>query len=127
GRERGGQWERRDALEPRPPRALAPRERRAVRARAQVCPELAALRLREAPVELPRERQLGLAARQRALELLAERAPGPEDEGRHGALGEPQDRRDLPVRAAVELAHHERGALVERQLAERLAEVLGRR
>ena len=59
------------------------------------------------------------------LELLAERAAGAEDERLDGADREAEDLGDLLVGAALELAHDERGTLVEGEVAERAAEVLG--
>src|SRR5438128_4441854 len=85
------------------------------------------LRARQPAVELLRERELGLAARQRPLELLAQGAARAEDQGLDGADRDAQDLRDLRVRASLELAHHERCALVERKLAQRAADVLGAR
>src|SRR5262249_16750296 len=68
---------------------------------------------------------LGLVAGDPSLELLAERAAGPEDQRLDGTHGEAEDLGDVLVRAALELAHHERGALVEGEVTERAADVLG--
>src|SRR6266487_1993315 len=87
----------------------------------------ALLRARQPPVELAGDRKLRLAARERRLELLAQRAPRTEDQRLHRARRQLEDLCDLRVRASLELAHHERGALVERQVAERAANVLGAR
>ena len=59
------------------------------------------------------------------LELLAQGAARAEDQGLDRAHGDVEDLGDLVVAAALELAHHERGALVEGEVAERSADVLG--
>jgi hypothetical protein len=89
-----------------------------------VRPERAALGARQPAVHLARERELRLLARQRPLELLAQRSARAEDQRLDGAHAQPEQLGDLGVRAALELAHHERGALVERELAERGPDVL---
>ena len=87
--------------------------------------QLAALGPREHPVGLLRQCKLGLHAGQRALELLAQRAATAEDQRLDRADAHPHDLRDLRVGAALELAHHERGALVERKMPERALDVVG--
>ena len=72
-----------------------------------------------------RDGELGLVAGDPFLELLAERAPGAEDQGLDGAHGELEDLGDLLVAAPLELAHDEGGSLVEGEVAERAADVLG--
>src|ERR687888_2020197 len=87
-------------------------------------PQRAAFGARQTPIELARDRKLRLAARQRSLELLAEGAAGPEEQRfdrRHGDL---EDLRDLRIGPALELAHDDRRALVEREVAERALDVL---
>src|SRR5437773_4756164 len=81
----------------------------------------------EASVELLRDRQLGLTARQGCLQLLAQRASRPEDERLHRARREIEDLADLGVRTSFELAHAERGALIEREVPERATDVLAAR
>jgi len=58
------------------------------------------------------------------LELLAQCAAGPEDQRLHCADAQPEDLGNLLVAAALELAHHQRRALVEGKVAERAADVL---
>ena len=70
-----------------------------------------------------RERELCLLAREAALELLAESPARAEDEGLDGADGDIEDLGDLGVRAALELAHDERGALVEAEEPEGAADL----
>src|SRR5262249_37842339 len=80
------------------------------------------------PVQLPRDRELRIAARQRGLELLAERTPCAKDERLDRARGQLENLGDLGVRPPLELANHECCALVEREVAECAADVLtGRR
>jgi hypothetical protein len=83
---------------------LAPRQGGALGAFAQVGAELGLLRARQRLVELLRDGELGLGARQRALELLAQRAPRAEDECLDRARREPEDLADLGVRASLDLA-----------------------
>src|SRR5207247_2366508 len=64
-------------------------------------------------------------AAQAALELLAEGAPGAEDEGLDGAEGHVEHVCDLGIRASFELAHDQGGALVEGEEAERAADLGG--
>ena len=85
--------------------------------------EGASLGARQLPFVEAREGELGLLAGEPALELLAESAAGAEDQGLDRADGEVEDLGDLGVRAAFELAHDERGALVEREEAERTADL----
>src|SRR5207248_3792414 len=106
-------------------RALAAGEVGAFLALSEVGPESSALAARQAPVELARDRELGVVAGDSLLELLAERAAGAEDQRLDCAHGEAEDLGDLLVGAALELAHHERGALVEGEVAKRAADVLG--
>src|SRR5260221_9049988 len=70
---------------------------------------------------------LCLVARQRAFELLAERTPRAEDERFDGRRRQTEDLADLGVRATLELTHDDRGALVEREVPERAADVFRRR
>ena len=99
----------------------------AVLAFAQVGAQSPSLRARQSlPVEA-RERELGLLAGEPAFELLAERAAGAEDKGFDGTDGEVEDLGDLGVRASLELAHDERGALVEGEEAEGPADLTGGR
>jgi hypothetical protein len=113
--------------ERRPLGPLAPCEGRAVRALAQVGSKLRLLGARKRLVQLLRDRQLRLGARHRALELLAQRAAGPEDERLDRARGEAEHLGDLRVRPSLDLAEDDRGPLVEREVSERPADVLGRR
>src|SRR5207237_9365334 len=99
--------------------ALAASERRAFRALAEVCAQPSTLLAGEASVQLARDCELGLSAGQRSLELLAERTPCAENQRLDGARREVEDPRDLRVAPPLELAHHECGALVEREMAER--------
>src|SRR5581483_7816424 len=104
--------------------ALAARERRTVRALAQVRAQLRALGPRELAVELFREGELCLGARERALELFPQRAPSAEDERLDRAHRDAEHLGDLGVRASLDLAEHDRCALVEREVAERAPDVL---
>src|SRR6266516_3866020 len=88
-------------------------------------PESSALAARQASVELARDRELSVVAGDSLLELLAEGATSAEDQRLDGAHGEAEDLGDLLVGAALELAHDERGALVECEVAERTPDVLG--
>src|SRR5215218_8360271 len=108
-------------------RALAPFERGAFLAFAQVRAQRSSFGCGDRAFEPARERELGLAARQAALELLAQRAAGAEEQGLDGAHRRLEDRGDLGVRATLELAHDDCGALVEAQLRERVAELRGGR
>src|SRR5690349_16650759 len=105
-------------------RALTARERCTLGTLAQMRPQLPALLPRQAPVELPRDRELGLAAGQRALELFAQRAPGPEDQRLDRARRDVEDLGDLGIRPALQLAHDERRALVEGEVPEGAPDVL---
>ena len=87
--------------------------------------ERALLLARQPPVELARDRELGLVAGDPVLELLAQGAARAEDQRLDGADAQLEDLGDLLVAAALELAHHERRALVEGEVAERAADVLG--
>src|SRR5262249_17505392 len=66
---------------------------------------------REPPIEEPRYVLLRPGARDEVVELLGQRAPGPEEERLEGAGGDPEHLRDLGVRPAFDLAHHDRLAL----------------
>ena len=73
----------------------------------------------EAALDQLRERELGLLAGEPAFELLAERAAARGRAGSRRRRRTVEDLADLGVRAAFELAHDERGALVEAEEAER--------
>ena len=88
--------------------------------------QLPPLTARELAVDLLREEELGLGAGEVALELLAQRAPRAEEHGLDGGDGRAHDLGDLGVAPSFELAHHQRRALVEGELAERALDVLGR-
>jgi hypothetical protein len=105
-------------------RTLPSRERRAVRALAQVRAQLRALGPRQGAIQLLREGKLGVGAREGALELFTERTPGAEDERLHRAHRDAEHLGDLGVRAALDLAQDDGGALVEREVAERAPDVL---
>ena len=62
-----------------------------------------------------------------ALELLAQRTARAEDQRLDGARRQVEDLGDLRVRASLELPHHQRGALVEGEVAERAPDVLAAR
>jgi hypothetical protein len=113
--------------ERRPLGALAPGDGRARRALAQVGPKLRALRSRNRLVQLFRDVELCFGARDRAFQLLAQRAPRTKDERLDRARGETQHLGDLGVRAPLDLAQDDRGTLVEGEMAERAANVLRRR
>jgi predicted MFS family arabinose efflux permease len=115
-----------EPLDRRAPRALSALDERAFRTFTEVRPQRALFVRREAPVHPPREGRFGLAAGQRALELLAERAPGAEEDGLDGGDGELQDLGDLGVRPSLEFAHDKRRALVEAQVGERVSDLIGR-
>ncbi|HEY2072287.1 MAG TPA: hypothetical protein VGG88_01795, partial [Gaiellaceae bacterium] len=106
--------------------SLAPRERRAFGALAQMGAQLRLLGARERPVELLRDRELGIGAGQRAFELLAQCAACAEDECLDRARREAEHVGDLRVRASLDLAEDDCGALVERQVTERAPDVLRR-
>ncbi len=125
GAERRGKRNGGEALERCALCALPALEDRAVLALAQMGPESAALGARELLLVEPGQRELGLLAGEPALELLAEGAAGPEDQGLDCADGEVEDLGDLGVRAAFELPHDDRGALVEGEEPECAAD-LGR-
>src|SRR5262245_36288765 len=107
--------------------ALPPCERRALGTFAQVSAQLSALLTRQPAVELKRDRELCLTARQRAFELLAQRAASAEDQCLDGTGGDLEDLRDLRVRSPLELAHDKRRPLVEGEVAERAPDVLAGR
>ena len=65
--------------------------------------------------------------RELLLELLPQRAARAEEQRLERGDADAEHVGDLGVRAAFELAHDERGALVRRQLRERAPQVLGRR
>ena len=112
------------AAQGRPLRPLPPRERRAVRALAQVGAQLRALGPRKVSVQLLRERDLRVVTRERAFQLLPQRAPRAEDERLDRAHRDAEHLGDLRVRASLDLAEHDRCALVEREVAERAPDVL---
>src|SRR5919204_532896 len=87
----------------------------------------ALVRAGQTPVELAGDGELGLAAGERRLQLLAQRAAGAKDQCLDGARRQLEDLGDLCIRAALELAHYERRTLVEGEMAERAADVLGAR
>src|SRR4051794_5917059 len=93
---------------------------------AQGGAQLAALGGGELTVRLLREEELGLGAGEAPFELLAQRAARAEEDRLDGSDARSHDLRDLGIAPALELAHHERGALVERELSERALDVLGR-
>ena len=84
-------------------------------------PASAAPRVRTNDGERLRERQHGEHAQRVAAH--AERAAGAEDQRLDGGARDAEDARDLGVRAALELAHDDRRALVQRQLRERVEHV----
>ena len=79
---------------------------------------------REAAVELLRHRELGALTGDDVLELVREGAPGAEEQRLERRGGDPEQLRDLLVRAALELAHHERLALRGRDLLQSLDEAV---
>ena len=89
--------------------------------------ESPSLRARQSLLVEERERALGLLAGEPAFELLAERAAGAEEKGFDGTDGEVEDLGDLRIGASLELAHDERGALVEGEEAKGLADLTGGR
>src|SRR5207342_2416446 len=112
------------AAQCRAPCAQSTRERGALRALAEMGPELRTLVLRKPPVELEREHALGFTARERSFELLAERTPGTKEQGLDGGSRHLEHLGDLRVGAPLELAHDERCSLVERERANRPHEFL---
>ena len=123
GAERGGKRDRAEALERGALGALAALEDGAVLALAQVGAQGASLRAREALLLQAREGELCFLAGEAALELFAQGPAGAEDEGLNGADGDIEDLGDLGVRAALELAHDERCALVEAEEPEGAADL----
>ena len=121
---RGGAAER---PERRPLGALAPGDGRARRALPQVGSKPRALRSRNRLVQLLRDVELRLGARDRAFQLLPQRAPSAEDERLDRARAQAEHFGDLRVRAPFDLTQHDRGALVEGEMAECAADVLRRR
>jgi len=73
------------------------------------------------------EDELRLGTRERALELLAQRAAGAKDEGLDCRDGQAEALCDLPVGAPFELSQHERRALPEGEVKKRPPDVLGAR
>jgi len=73
------------------------------------------------------EDELRLGTRERALELLAQRAAGAKDEGLDCRDGQAEALCDLPVGAPFELSQHERRALPEGEVRERPPDVPGAR
>jgi hypothetical protein len=110
----------------RPLGALPAGGGRAGLALAQVGAELGALGPRDGLVQLLRDGELGLGARERALELLPQRTTRTEDERLHRARGEAEHLGDLGVGAALDLSQDDRGTLVESQVAECAPDVLRR-
>src|SRR5207237_7098331 len=125
GRERGRERDQGQRLDRAALGTLPARKVGALLALAQVGAERALLLAREPSVELARDRELGLVAGDRILQLLAEGAAAAEDQRLDGAHRDAEDLGDLLVGTALELAHHERGPLVEGEVAERTADVLG--
>src|SRR5438132_697420 len=125
--QRRGKGHRRQTLEDRPLCPLTACKRRAFLARADVRPQSTLFRSRQSSIQLFRECELRLVARQRSIELLAQRTPRTEDQRLDGADGDPDDLRDLGIRASFELTHDERGTLIERELAECAPDVGGAR
>ena len=123
-REAGAPGQPAEGTEGGPLAALAAGEGRALRAFAQVGAELRALGPGERLVELLRDRELGLRARERALQLLSQRPTRTEDERLDGADGEAEHVGDLRIRTPFDLAQDDRRALVEREMAERTADVV---
>ena len=78
----------------------------------------------EAPVDALREGQLRVLTRDDVLELVRERSARAEQQRLERGRREPHDRRDLAVRAPLELAHHDRLALRLRDALERAYELL---
>jgi len=126
-REAAAPGHRSEGPEGGPLAALPAGERGARRALAQVRAELRALGPGEGLVQLLRDRQLGLRAREGALELFAQGAPRPEDERLDGAHGETEHLGDLRVRPAFDLPEDDGRTLVEGEMAERPADVVRRR
>src|SRR5581483_3868038 len=81
--------------------------------------ELGPLPAGQLSVDLSRDRSLRLGAAERPLELLAERAAGPEDQRLDRRLGEAEQLGDLPVGTALQLAQRQRRALREAELGQR--------
>jgi hypothetical protein len=107
--------------------ALAAFEGRAVLAFAQMSTERASLLARQLAFLEARESHLGLVTGEATFELLPESAAGAEDQGLYGADRGVEDLGDLGVGPALELAHDERGALVEAEEPERPADLGGGR
>jgi len=103
---------------------LPAREGRAVRALAEMGAQLRALGPGELAIELLRDRELGARARERALELLSQRTPCPEDERLDRAHRYAEHLGDLGVRAPFDFAQDDRRPLVEREVAECALDVL---
>jgi hypothetical protein len=121
------EWHGSEVLERCALGSLTALEDGAVVALAEVSAERASLGTRQLALGEARKGELRLLARESSFELLAKGAASTEDQGLDGADGEVEDFRDLGVRAALELPHYERGALVEREEAERTADLAGRR
>ena len=85
-----------------------------------------ALLAAEPTVGRPRERELGRVAGDEVLQLLGERAPGAEDQRLERGLRDVEQRADLGVRAALELAE-QRLPLRRRDPLEGADEVVDRR
>src|ERR1041385_9103407 len=116
GAERGRERNRGERFDRAALGPLAAGDPGAFLALAEVGAEGAALLALEPPVELARDRELGLVAGDSLLELLAQGATCPEDQRFDGAHREAEDLGDLLIGAPLELAHHERGPLVEGEM-----------
>jgi hypothetical protein len=86
--------------------------------------QLRAFGARELAVQLLRDGELRVCARQRALELLPQRTPRSKDERLHRAHRHAEHLGYLGVRAPLDLAQDDRRALVEGEVAERAPDVL---
>ena len=71
---------------------------------------------REPSVELLVDRERRLLTRELLVELLAQRAPGPEEQSLERRDADAEHLGDLGVRATLELAHDHRSTLIGRQL-----------
>src|SRR5918992_721511 len=106
---------------------LATREIGALLTLAQMGAKRPALAEPQPVVELAGDRALGLVAGQRALQPLAQRPPSAEDERLRFGDRHVENLSDLLVGATLDLAHDERSALLEGQMAERPPDVLAAR
>jgi MFS family permease len=124
-RERGRELDDAEPLDCGAARALLALEGGAFGTLAEVRPQRTLFGAREASVHSPGQRRLGFAAGERTLELLTEGAAGPEEHRLDGRDREVEDVADLRVGAALQLAHHERRALVEAEVGKRGPQLLG--